>query len=188
MDFIKKYKLYFIIILLIIIGISIFILSINNKTINKSNDKKNNTNNSTSNNEELGYIKDNVVISDVDGNNINYSFIYNEETYTAVYTTDNWKIYDSYKIKNTNDIKKICQALIYIHPVHGNDLVSYRNADDMTFEWLQHNLAYDILPIDNKWRVNAKDVDLDPNDQNKTFKEIYESRTGEKINIEELMK
>ena len=121
MDFIKKYKLYFIIILLIIIGISIFILSINNKTINKSNDKKNNTNNSTSNNEELGYIKDNVVISDVDGNNINYSFIYNEETYTAVYTTDNWKIYDSYKIKNANDIKKICQALIYIHPVHGNE-------------------------------------------------------------------
>ena len=58
----------------------------------------------------------------------------------------------------------------------------------MTFEWIQHNIAYDILPENNKWKENAKDVDLDPQDQNKTFKEIYESRTGEVIDLDELMK
>ena len=46
----------------------------------------------------------------------------------------------------------------------------------MTFTW------------NNKCRENAKDVDLDSQVQNKTFKEIYESRTGETINIEELIK
>ena len=189
MNFIKKYKIYFIVLSSVIIVITvvlIFIPIINNKQSHPVNDE--NTNNSINNETPVEYIKENIVIKDIDGNNTNYEFIYNEETYIAVYTLDNWKIYNSYKIKNTNDIKKICQALIDIHPVHGNNLISYRNADDMTFEWLQHNIAYDVLPENNKWRENAKDVDLDPQDQNKTFKEIYESRTGEVIDLDELMK
>ena len=179
MNFIKKYKLYFTVLSSVIIVITatlIFIPIINHKQYYEKVMKKivndENTNNSINNESPFEYIKENIVIKDIDGNNTNYEFTYNEETYTAVYTLDNWKIYNSYKIKNTNDIKKICQALIDIHSVHGNDLISYRNADDMAFEWLQHNIAYDVLPENNKWRENAKDVDLDPQDQNKTFKEI----------------
>ena len=125
----------------------------------------------------------NFKIIDVDGKETTYSFEYKNKKYTAIYTTDNWKIINSYKIKNTKDMVIICQALIDIHPVHGRDMISYRTAEDMAYEWFQHILAYEILPKENQWRDNAKDVDLDPKDQGKSLKEIYEERTGEKFTI-----
>lgn len=124
-----------------------------------------------------------IELVDLDGGGKNYSFFYQGEEFLASYTTDNWHIIDSYKIEKREDIMVICQALIEIHPIHGKDRVSYRTAEDMTFEWLQHNLAYDILPKENPWRENAKDVDLDPEDQYRTLKEIYEDRTGKKLEI-----
>ena len=80
-------------------------------------------------------------------------------------------------------MKKICQALIDIHPIHGSDMISYRTSDDMVYEWLQHNFAYSVLPDDNLWKNNAKDVDFDPQDQGKSIKEIYEDRTGKKFDF-----
>ena len=80
-------------------------------------------------------------------------------------------------------MKKICQALIDIHPIHGSDMISYRTSDDMVYEWLQHNFAYSVLPDDNLWKNNAKNVDFDPQDQGKSIKEIYEDRTGKKFDF-----
>jgi len=120
-----------------------------------------------------------IEIQDIDGKN--YTFDYKGETFSAIYTTDNWKIIDSYRIKDKNDITTICEALIDIHPIHGADMVTYRTATDMAFEWLQHNLAYEILPEGNSWRRNAKDVDLNPEDQYRTLAEMYEARTGKKL-------
>ncbi len=120
---------------------------------------------------------DSIQIVDVDGNDTNYEFIYHEEIFKVYYVYDNWKIYDSYKIKNQADMKIICQALIDIHPIHGRDRVSYRTADDMVYEWVQHNIAYEILPEESKWRNNAKNVDFDPDDQGKSLKEMFDDRT-----------
>lgn len=124
----------------------------------------------------------------IDLGNNTYEFEYNNEIFTAIYTEDNWKIIDSYKIDNTDDIMIICQKLINIHPVHGEDMVSYRTAEDMTFEWVQHNLAYKFLPEGNTWKESAKDVDLNPADQGKTADEIYKSRTGKDLNMSDLLK
>ena len=63
---------------------------------------------------------------------------------------------------------------------------SYRTIDDLVYEWQQHNLAYELLPDDNSWRSHAKDVDLDPADQGKSLTEIYEARTGSKLDINKL--
>lgn len=130
--------------------------------------------------------KDSIEIRDIDGKKTNYSFIYNDETYTAIYTSDNWKIVDSYKITNTDDIKIICNKLIEIHKIHGKDMTSYRTPEDMTYEWLQHNIVYQLLPNNHKFKDNAKDVDLDPKDQGKNMIEIYEDRTGEKFDLSNL--
>jgi len=119
-----------------------------------------------------------INLKDLDGKEKNYSFVYNNETFSATYTSDNWHIVDSYKITNLEDIKIICQALIDVHPIHGSDMILYRTAGDMAYEWLQHNLAYEILPDDNPWKNHAKDVDLDPKDQGKSMLEIYKSRTS----------
>ena len=129
------------------------------------------------------YIKDDISIIDIDGNGINYEFIYNDTVFKVFYTYDNWKIYNSYLISNKNDMKKICQALIDIHPIHGSDMISFRTSDDMVYEWNQHYLAYKLLPSDNSWRNSAKDVDFDPRDQGKSLKEIYEDRTGKKFDF-----
>ena len=67
-------------------------------------------------------------------------------------------------------------------------MVSYRTADDMAYEWVQHNLAYEILPEGNSFRNSAKDVDLDPRDQGMSLVEIYEDRTGKKIDLKSLLK
>lgn len=125
-----------------------------------------------------------IGIYDIDGANTNFRFTYGDEEYTAIYTPDNWKIVDSYKIDNYSDMQIICQALIEINPVHGSDMQSYRTAEDMAYEWEQHNIAYAILPEDSAWRNNAKDVDLNPADQGKSIYELYKDRTGQDLTLE----
>lgn len=120
------------------------------------------------------------------GDGRNYVFNYGEEEFTAITWKEHWKIVDSYKIENTTDMVYICQALIDVYPIHGVDMVSYRTADDMAFEWVQHNLAYEYLSEDNVWRNKAKDVDFNPEDQGKTFIDIYEERTGKEFNFSEI--
>ncbi len=120
--------------------------------------------------------KEQIELKNTDGKGKTYSFKYNDEMYTAIYTKDNWQIKNSYKIRNKNDITIICQALIEIHPVHGKDMKSYRAAEDMMDEWVIHNIAYDYLPDSNSWKSHAKDVDLNPADQGKSLKEMYEER------------
>ena len=118
----------------------------------------------------------NINLIDIDGNKTNYSFKYNNEVYHAIYTTDNWHIVDSYKITNENDIKKICRILVKEHPIHSSDKNSYRTIDDLVFEWKQHNIAYFLLPYDNKYKENVRSVDLNPDDQNQNIIEMYKRR------------
>lgn len=115
-------------------------------------------------------------IQDIDGKETNYIFTYKGQEYKAIYTTDNWHIENSYQIRNHNDMKIICEALINIHPIHGKDKVSYRTVDDLVYEWELHNIAYDLLPEENKWKSNVKHVDLNPEDQGKDLVEMYKSR------------
>jgi len=142
---------------------------------------------------DLGFAKgvlsspDDVYLVPVDDYGANYAFEYDGEQFSAYFDGVSWKVYDSYKIANHGDIEVICQALINEHPVYGSDWESFRTADDMTFEWEQHNLAYKALPEDNHWRNDAKDVDLDPYDQGKTFPEIYEARTGQKLDLKKYL-
>ena len=124
----------------------------------------------------------------VDGSGRNYAFLYNQEEFSAQYTPDNWKIVDSCKITDADDIVIICQALSDVHPVHGRDMESFRTPEDMAFEWLQHNIAYTFLPDDSPWKQNVKDVDLNPADQNKTLEEMYEDRTGQKFRAEDFLR
>ena len=56
----------------------------------------------------------------------------------------------------------------------------------MVYEWKQHNLAFQVLPEGNSFRESAKDVDLDPRDQGKSLVEIYEDRTGQKLDLSKL--
>lgn len=127
-----------------------------------------------------------INLRDLDGKKTNYSFTYKNQDFSAKYTKDNWHIKNSYKITNAKDIGVICQALIEVHPIHGKDMKSYRTVDDLVYEWQQHNLAYNILPDDNSWKEHAKDVDLNPADQGKSLAEIYEARTGNKLDIKKL--
>ena len=55
---------------------------------------------------------------------------------------------------------------------------SYRTAEDMMEEWVIHNIAYDYLPDGNTWKSHAKDVDLNPADQGKSLKEMYEEKVN----------
>ncbi|WP_044914823.1 hypothetical protein [Butyrivibrio sp. WCE2006] len=128
-----------------------------------------------------------INLRDLDGNGSNYAFTYDGTDYSAVYTTDNWRVEDSYKINNIADITIICQALIDVHPIHGRDMQSYREASDLAFEWLQHNLAYAALSDDNSLKSHAKDVDLDPADQGRSFEEMYEDRTGKELDINDFI-
>lgn len=122
----------------------------------------------------------NLVCTDKNGRN--FSFTYNKEKYTAIYTIDNWCIKNSYKIKNKKDITYVCEALIKVHPIHGADKKSYRTADDMMYEWVQHNIAYDYLPDGNLWKSHARDVDLNPDDQGKSMMEMYGARANKGMN------
>ena len=112
-----------------------------------------------------------------------YVFEYDGEEFTAYFNSYSWTIYDSYKSTNHGDIVIICQALLNEHLVYGSDWESYRTAEDMAYEWEQHNIAYRVVPEDNRWHEKAKDVDLDPDDQGKSFQDMYESRTGRQFDI-----
>lgn len=120
--------------------------------------------------------QENIEIQDIDGKGKNYIFTYKDEKYQATYTSDNWHIQDSYKITQYKDILKICQILATKHQIHTQDLKDYRTPEDMAHEWLQHNLAYQLLSKENKWKELAQSVDLDPADQGKNIIEIYQSR------------
>ena len=115
-------------------------------------------------------------------------FTYGEEDFSAQYLYGIWTVFDSYKITDKSDQTIICQALIDVHPVLGKDMESYRTAEDMAYEWQQHNMAYAYMPEDNAWRDSAANVDFDPEDQGRSFKEIYEDRTGEKLDVKEKIK
>lgn len=109
-----------------------------------------------------------------DGGKYEYVFTYNGEDYRAVYITDTWKIYDSYKITNRDDMKIICQALSDVYPVPSRDGKSYRTADDMAYEWDQHNKIYRLAPEGSRTKERTRNVDLDPEDQGKSYKDLYQ--------------
>ena len=110
-----------------------------------------------------------IDLHDTDGGGTNYVFTYGKEEYEAIYTPDNWKIVNSYRIKRLQDLKIICSALISIHPIPDKDRIGYRTADDLAYEWSEHNSAYEMLPDDSPWKANVRDVDLDPDDQGKSM-------------------
>ena len=124
---------------------------------------------------------DDVVLTDLTGTGTNYVFIYDDVPYSATYTPDNWEIKDSYRITNAMDMALICQALINEHPIHGKDMISYRTCDDMAYEWVQHNIAYSFLPEDSQWMESVKNVDFDPEDQGRSYRDLYEDRTGRRF-------
>ena len=126
-------------------------------------------------------------LTSADGGSKNYTFVYDGETFKAKHTADHWTIYDSYKINSKSDMMIICQALIDLYPVHGSDMVSYRTAEDMTFEWQQHNLGYIFLGEKSEWASHLKDVDFDPADQGKSFDEIYKDRTGKEFKFSDFL-
>jgi|GEM_PF-1997769 len=129
-----------------------------------------------------------INLRDIDGGGAQYLFTYGEEDFSAQYLYGIWTVFDSYKITDKGDQTIICQALIDEHPVLGKDMESYRTAEDMAYEWQQHNMAYAYMPEDNAWRDSAANVDFDPEDQGRSFKEIYEDRTGEKLDVKEKIK
>lgn len=117
-----------------------------------------------------------ISLRDTDGNGKNYLFTYNGEDYKALYTNDKWKIINSYKITDTDDIEIICEALKNVHPIHNADYSGYRTAEDMAYEWQQHNLAYPLIPSDSAWKESARDVDINPQDQGKSLYELFYDR------------
>ena len=105
-----------------------------------------------------------------------YEFTYNNCTFHAEYTEDNWKIINSYLITNKSDIIIICQALADAHPIHTSDYSGYRTPEDMAYEWEQHNIAYDLLPDGTEWKESARDADIDPKDQGKSVYDFLKDR------------
>ncbi len=142
-----------------------------------------------SDDQEQGILEDalDISLTDADGAGTNYTFTYDGETFRAIYTPDNWKIFDSYRIVNAQDMLIICQALIDEHPVHGKDMESFRTAQDMVYEWNVHNIAYTYLEDGDPLREHARDVDFDPKDQGMTLEEFYKSRTGKDLDISEYL-
>ena len=124
-----------------------------------------------------------LAIEDTDGSGRTFTFTYDGMSFEAQYTTENWKIIDSWKIQNAGDMEMICGALQDIHSIHVPDGDEARTPEDMMFEWVQHNFAYEHLPEDHPWREHAKDVDLNPDDCGKTFIEIYEDRVQDRFRI-----
>ncbi len=122
----------------------------------------------------------------VDDKGKNYTFTYDGVTYNAVYTTDHWKVVDSYNINNEADMMIICQTLIDEHPIHGKDMESYRTADDKVYEWQVHNLGYALLSDGDSMKAHLKDIDFDPQDQGCTFEEIYYNHTGKEFGLNDI--
>ena len=118
-----------------------------------------------------------IGLTSTDGKN--YTFTYDERQYTAIYTPDHWKVRDSYDINSTEDMTIICQALINEHPIHARDMVSYRTAEDMVYEWEVHNIAYFLFSDENEAKAHARDVDFNPEDAGLTFEEYYDKYMGE---------
>ncbi len=119
-----------------------------------------------------------IALHDTDGQGTHYAFTYAGASFQAIYSPDNWKVVDSCFITNAADIAVICEALRREHPIHGADLKSERTAEDMAYEWQQHNLAYSLLPSDSPYRADTKDVDINPADQGKSAYEMYLDRQG----------
>ena len=117
-----------------------------------------------------------IALQDTDGNGRDYVFYYNNIEFHARYTPDNWKIIDSYRVTEEEDMTIICRALSEVHPIHGRDMVSYRTPEDMAYEWQQHNIVFYLMPEESPQRQNVKDVDLDPKDQGKNYVEMYQDR------------
>ena len=128
-----------------------------------------------------------ILLENSNGDGEAYSFTCDGETFSAIYTPDNWRVIDSWRLTEEADITAVCRALAGEHPIHGADGSSFRTPEDMAYEWMQHNLAYQLLPEDNPWRENAKDVDLDPKDQGKTLEQMYEERTGKEFDLQEIL-
>lgn len=126
-------------------------------------------------------------LTPADNEGKNYTFTYDGAQYQAIHTTDHWKIKNSYNITNEADMLIICQALIDLHPIHGNDMVSYRTADDMVYEWQVHNIAYALLSDDDSMKPHVRDVDFDPEDQGRSFDEIYEAHTGKEFDLNKIL-
>lgn len=118
-----------------------------------------------------------IGLTSTDGKN--YTFTYDERQYTAIYTPDHWKVRDSYDINSIEDMTIICQALINEHPIHARDMVSYRTAEDMVYEWEVHNIAYFLFSDKNEAKAHARDVDFNPEDAGLTFEEYYDKYMGE---------
>lgn len=113
-----------------------------------------------------------ISLQAADEDGTNYVFFYDGEQFFVYYEPDCWKVYDSYQITNKDDLVIICQALLNEHEIHGRDLVSFRTAEDMAYEWQQHNLAFALVPEDSSWYESAQNVDLDPDEQNMSLEEI----------------
>lgn len=90
-----------------------------------------------------------------------YKFTYNGKEYTAEYTTDNWKIRNSYEITEMSDMVLICSLLKDRHPIHNKNYTGWRTAENMANEWDAHNFAY-CVDLFGLWHNHTKDVDIDP--------------------------
>ena len=117
-----------------------------------------------------------LMLTDEDGTH--FHFTYHDQLFRAEYMPDNWKIFDSYRITNNRDMIIICQALSELHPIPSADHSGFRTAEDMAYEWHQHNLAYFLLPDEMKWKSNAKDVDLNSEDQGKNLIDFIIDRSS----------
>lgn len=116
--------------------------------------------------------REQIVINDIDG--FNYSFVYHDETFYARYYENNWRIYDSYRITDSEDIYAIVEALTQIHPIPSKDRQSYRSVQNMTDEWVLHNLAFHLLKDDSPYKESARNVDLDPDDEDLSLQELLD--------------
>ena len=178
----KKTSIIILLISIITVSIIVFIVYViltKNQQVNKKIESINENIIQTINTEneitEHISIKD-INLHDIDGNNKNYVFTYKNIEYTATYTEDNWKIYDSYKITNSEDMEVICEALLNVHQIHSRDKQSYRTVQDLVNEWELHNVAYVVLSDESKYKELVKDVDFNPEDQEKDFEEMFKTR------------
>ena len=121
-----------------------------------------------------------IALYPVDDTGANYALEYGDEVLDVYYEPDVWSVYNSYLITDHDDLVAVCQLLIDEHPIHGSDYKSYRTAVDMAYEWQQHNYAYQLLPEDSPWRESVSNVDLDPEDQGKSLRELYETRVEDR--------
>ena len=117
-----------------------------------------------------------IALYRVDDTGANYALEYGDEVLDVYYEPDVWSVHGSYRVTDHDDLVTICQLLIEEHPIHGRDYESYRTAVDMAYEWQQHNYAYQLLPEDSPWLESVSNVDLDPEDQGKSLRELYRAR------------